>query len=93
MALGIRRYVAIAEIVVYTPTLIASILVTLRHGWRRASGWTYLTILCVLRIAGAVCWMLTYHYTSSGLLTTSLTLESVGISPLLLATLGLLSRL
>lgn len=62
MGFGIRRWVAIAEIVVYTPTLLASIVVLLRHNWRRATGWVYLTVLCVLRIAGAVCWLLTYHY-------------------------------
>lgn len=93
MTLSAAGYVSIAEIIVYIPALIAAIMVTSRHGLRRASGWIYTIILCAVRIAGAVCQLLTYHDSSTGLLKATLIMDSIGISPLLLATLGVLSRL
>lgn len=93
MALGPPGYVSIVEIIVYLPAFIAGVVVTSRHGVHRASGWIYTLILCTIRIAGAVCQLLTYHDTSEGLLKATLIIDSIGISPLLLATLGILSRL
>ena len=91
--LGPAGYVSIAELIVYIPALIATAMVTSRHGAHRASGWIYIIILCAVRIAGAVCQLLTYHDKSEGLLKATLIMDSIGISPLLLATLGVLSRL
>ncbi|KAL7937851.1 hypothetical protein V8C35DRAFT_319915 [Trichoderma chlorosporum] len=92
MVLGPQGYVSIVEIIVYTPALIAAIIITSRHGFHRASGWIYTVILCALRIAGAICQLLTYTDHSEGLLQAALIIDSIGISPLLLATLGVLSR-
>ena len=91
--LGPAGYVSIAELIVYIPALIVTAMVTSRHGAHRASGWIYTIILCAVRIAGAVCQLLTYHDKSEGLLKATLIMDSIGISPLLLATLGVLSRL
>jgi hypothetical protein len=49
-------------------------------------------ILCLVRIVGACCQLAMYQSQSEGLLEATIILESIGISPLLLATLGLLSR-
>ncbi|KND88996.1 hypothetical protein TOPH_06253 [Tolypocladium ophioglossoides CBS 100239] len=93
MALGNLGYVSIAELVVYIPALVLAIIVCRRHGLHRASGWMYTVILCVVRIAGSICQLITYTDQSEGLLKATFTIDSIGISPLLLATLGMLSRL
>jgi hypothetical protein len=88
-----RGAVSAVELCVYLPFFIVAILVCKRHGFKRNSGFLYTLILCLVRIIGAICQLITYHNSSSGLVKTALILDSVGISPLLLATLGLLSRL
>ncbi|KAM6482572.1 hypothetical protein HDV62DRAFT_397351 [Trichoderma sp. SZMC 28011] len=92
MGLHSQDYVSIVELVIYIPALIAAIVVTARHGFHRASGWIYTIVLCTVRIAGAICQLLTHTDHSDGLLTATLIIDSIGISPLLLATLGILSR-
>ncbi|KAI0967309.1 hypothetical protein F4678DRAFT_465560 [Xylaria arbuscula] len=92
MAIGAEGYVSIVELIIYIPALIAAIMVCSRHGVHRASGWVYSVILCVVRIAGAVCQLLTYNNQSEGLLKATIIIDSIGISPLLLATLGVVSR-
>lgn len=93
MVLGPQGYVSIVELIVYIPALVTAIIVTSRHGFHRASGWIYTVILCVVRIAGAICQLLSYTDHSDGLLKATLIIDSIGLSPLLLATLGVLSRL
>jgi hypothetical protein len=88
-----RGWVSVVELCVYIPFIIIAAIVCKRHGFNRSSGFLYTLILCLVRIIGSVCQLLTYHDSSSGLVKTALILDSVGISPLLLATLGLLSRL
>ncbi|EHK22139.1 uncharacterized protein TRIVIDRAFT_221423 [Trichoderma virens Gv29-8] len=92
MVLGPQGYVSIVELIVYIPALVTAIIVTSRHGFHRASGWIYTVILCVVRIAGAICQLLSYTDHSDGLLKATLIIDSIGLSPLLLATLGVLSR-
>ncbi|ORY19753.1 hypothetical protein BCR34DRAFT_471557 [Clohesyomyces aquaticus] len=87
-----RGWVSVVELIVFIPALIAAIFVCLRHGFKRSYGWIFTLILCVVRIIGAVCQLLTYNDHSSGLIQTTLIVDSIGLSPLLLATLGLLSR-
>jgi len=93
MHLDARGGVSIVELGVFIPSLIAAVIVCSRHGFTRSSGWVYTLILCLVRIIGACCQLTTYHDHSSGLVKATVILDSIGISPLLLATLGLLSRL
>ncbi|UNI15408.1 hypothetical protein JDV02_001943 [Purpureocillium takamizusanense] len=93
MALGDRGYLSIAELIVYVPASVFAFTVCSRHGWHRASGWLYTLILCVVRITGAICQLVTYSDDSEGLLRATLIIDSIGLSPLLFATLGMLSRL
>lgn len=93
MAIGTNGIVSIVELIVYIPALIAAVFVCTRHGMHRASGWVYTVILCAVRTAGAVCQLLTYSDQSEGLLKATVIIDSIGISPLLLATLGVISRL
>lgn len=85
-------YVSIVELIVYIPSLILAIILCCRHGFTRASGWVYTVVLCIARIAGAICQLLTYSNDSTSLLQATLIIDSIGLSPLLLATLGMLSR-
>lgn len=86
-------WVSIVELVVYTPSLIAAFIICSRHGFKRSSGWIFTLILCLVRIIGAACQLVTYYDRSPDIIKATLILDSIGVSPLLLATLGLLSRL
>ena len=87
-----RAGISVAELIVYLPALIVATVVCIRHGFDRSSGWIFALVLCLVRIVGACCQLTTYHNQSVDLLKATIILESIGISPLLLATLGLLSR-
>lgn len=93
MKIDTRGWVSVAELIVYLPLLAAAIVTCLRHGFKKSGGWIYTLILCVVRIVGAVIQLLTYHDASTGLITAYFIIDSIGLSPLLLATLGMLSRL
>jgi hypothetical protein len=92
MKLDGRASVSVAELVIYFPALIVATIICARHGFDHSSGWIFALILCLVRIVGACCQLATYQSQSEGLLEATIILESIGISPLLLATLGLLSR-
>jgi hypothetical protein len=84
--------ISILELIVYIPALVIGAFVCKRHGFGRSSGYIFTLILCLVRIVGACCQLATYHSETLGLLEAVVILESIGISPLLLATLGLLSH-
>jgi hypothetical protein len=88
-----REHTAIAELVVYIPVALVSIFVVLRHGFHRQLGWIYLAIFAGIRIGGAVMEILSHNNPSnSNDREWALILQSVGLSPLLLSSLGLLKR-
>jgi hypothetical protein len=93
MGLSATNTVAVVQLVVYIPLLVLAIIVTSRHGWQKASGWIYTAILCLIRVIGSICQLVSIHDSSSGLIEATLILEFIGLSPLLFATLGLLWRL
>lgn len=87
-----RGGVSIFELIFYFPAIVVATIVCSRHGFGRSAGWVFTLILCLIRIIGACCQLATYNSPTEGLLEAVIILESIGISPLLLATLGLLSR-
>lgn len=87
-----RDSIAAIELIYYIPFTFLSIFVCYRHGFNRSSGWIYTLILCIVRIVGGICQFVSHNNQSASLVQTILILDSVGLSPLLLATLGLLSR-
>ena len=93
MTIDARGWVAVAELIVFIPCAIASFIVCRRHGITKASGWVYTLVLCIIRIAGSSCQLVTYTDESTSLIIAVVILDSVGLSPLLFATLGMLSRL
>ena len=92
MKFNSRGGVSIFELFIYIPAIVVAVIVCSRHGFGRSSGWLFTLILCLVRIIGACCQLATYHSETKGLLEAVVILDSIGISPLLLATLGLLSR-
>ena len=80
---------AIAELIYYVPAFFLSIfaLVVIKF---RAS--LYIGALCAIRVAGSALLLVAQEKNNHNLLTTSLILSSVGLSPLLLAMLNMLSR-
>jgi hypothetical protein len=85
--------IAIAEICVYIPVFILTLIVVFRHGFKRQAGWIYLAIFCVIRLAGADFKIAhTQNPTNQTDIEWAAILPSVGLSPLLLASSGLLKR-
>lgn len=94
MVIITREHIAIAELVIYIPVGLVSLFVVFRHGFHRQLGWIYLFALSTIRIAGGVIEIMSYHAPSNtSYQEWSVILQSVGLSPLLLASLGLLKRM
>ncbi|KAJ4400377.1 hypothetical protein N0V91_008733 [Didymella pomorum] len=87
-----RDTIALIDLIFFSPCLLLSVFVCFRHGFSKSSGWLYTLILCLVRIIGGICQFVSHSDQSAGLIQTILILDSVGLAPLLLATLGLLSR-
>lgn len=86
--------VAIAELVVYIPVALCAIFVVIRHGFHKQLGWIYLVVFSGIRISGSVLEILsTKNPDNINEKEWAIILQSVGLSPLLLATLGLLKRM
>jgi hypothetical protein len=91
--LTFRDRVMILELIFYTPALGLSIWLTARHGLWRRSGFIFLVLLALVRINGACMLLATLlHPDSIVLYTGAGILNSIALSPLLLATAGLLGR-
>ncbi|KAJ6780287.1 hypothetical protein PWT90_07527 [Aphanocladium album] len=93
MKLDSAGYVSIVEIVVFIPALIASIIVCARHGFNQSGGWIYTSLLSIVRIGGVICQLISYNSPSRGVIIAAVIFDSIGLSPLLLSSLGLLSRM
>lgn len=92
MGLDKQVGVSILELILYVPAISLAIYVCKRHSFHRVSGFIFTFLLCLVRILGACLQLASTQSPSEQLLRAVFVLESVGISPLLLATLGLLSR-
>ncbi|KAF7921834.1 hypothetical protein BELL_0268g00070 [Botrytis elliptica] len=92
MTITYRNGVEIGELIVYIPSLLLSVFLAFRHGFGRSAGWYFLIIFCLARIIGPCMSLAAISSPSVSLYTGALILQSIGLSPLLLTTLGLLSR-
>lgn len=82
-----------AELCVYVPIFFLTLIIIFRHGFQRQLGWIYLVIFCLIRCAGAGFKIASEHHPSNKTdIEWSSILQSVGLSPLLMASLGLLKR-
>lgn len=94
MTLSYRNGVSIGEIICYVPALAIAIFLGIKHGFGRSSGWYFLIVLSLARILSGAMELATISSpTNVSLYTASAILTNIGFSPLVLAALGLLSRL
>lgn len=94
MTLSQTNQVAIAVLCVYVPALAIAVLLAVRHGFRRSAGWLYLVLFCLIRVVGASMQLATINDpTNTSLYVGAFTLNSIGLSALILIMLGLTSRL
>lgn len=88
-----RYAISIPQLIIYAILFPLAAFVGFRHGFRKASGWLYLSIFTAIRIASSCLGVVSYHHpTNRDDLVWYSVLGGVGISPLLLASKGLLSR-
>ncbi|KAI9745102.1 MAG: hypothetical protein M1818_001380 [Claussenomyces sp. TS43310] len=90
MAVGYREGVAILQIAFYTPAILIGLLLIHRHGF--ANGWYFLLMLSLLRLVGGVFELVAAIDASTTAYTGALVCSSIGLAPLTLLCLGLLSR-
>nr|OQO17116.1 hypothetical protein B0A51_16210 [Rachicladosporium sp. CCFEE 5018] len=86
---------SIIETAFFSPILLLSIFLCLRHGFRRESGWLYLLLLSLLHLIGSACLLYseTQHSTNKNLYITYYVCNSVGTAPLLLLALFQVMRI
>src|SRR3954467_12272430 len=92
MTISYRNGVAIGELVVYIPSFFIAFFLAFRHGFHKSSGWYFLIVFSLARIIGPCMQLAAINNPSVSLYTGALILQNVGLSPLILATLGFLSR-
>ncbi|TLS23311.1 uncharacterized protein PpBr36_06005 [Pyricularia pennisetigena] len=87
------NHISIVEIIVYTPALVIALILATRHGFKRASGWLYLILFSLIRIIGAALDLAsTQNPGDAGLVSGTNALRNAGLSPLILVSVGLLTR-
>ncbi|KAL8371422.1 hypothetical protein RB595_001293 [Gaeumannomyces hyphopodioides] len=85
--------ISIAEICVYTPSLAVAIVLAIRHGFQRSSGWFYLILFSIIRLLAASLQLATINSPDNiGLVVGAMSLQAAGLSPLILISVGLLGR-
>ena len=92
MTFDYRDIVNVVELVVYVPTFFTALYVAYRHGISRSSGWVFLVFFALIRIVGAVAFLITLTNHAIGIYITAAICEGIGLSPLIMSSVGLLSR-
>ncbi|OAA58044.1 hypothetical protein SPI_06929 [Niveomyces insectorum RCEF 264] len=89
-----QNNISIVEIVYYAPALVFAGILCWRHGFGRSAGWFYLIVLSLIRILGGCLQLATISSPANvNLLVGAQTLQSIGLSPLILVLLGFVSRI
>ncbi|KAK7418736.1 hypothetical protein QQX98_003754 [Neonectria punicea] len=84
--------IAIWQLIYYIAALGGSIWVLARHGFSKSSGWIFLTIFSIIRVVGCSAQIATITIQSDAAWTIAIIAGFLGLSPLLLASLGIVSR-
>ena len=88
-----REVTAIAKLPIYTPLFTASLYVNIRQGFSFLLGWYFLVVFCAIRVTGSALQVVSIkNPTNIGDAIGAAILQSIGISLLLLACIGLLRR-
>jgi len=85
-----RGDIAAATIAFYVPVAAVALALTIRYGLRRDAGWIFLFLFSLVRIASGAVLVAAELVTppNNGLFTAAYILQSAGLSPLLLSTVG-----
>lgn len=92
MTISYRSAISVVELIVYLPALFIAAYISFRHGFGRNAGWVFLILFSLARIIGSCCQIQVEHKPSKNLFIATAIISSVGLSPLLLTSVGLLSR-
>ncbi|KAJ5625054.1 hypothetical protein N7510_001363 [Penicillium lagena] len=87
-----RDGISILELIVYLPSFFVAAFLVSRHGFRKTGGFIFLAIFTIFRLVGACCELATINKPSTGLYVAAAICSSIGLSPLLMACSGMLSR-
>ncbi|KAG1809979.1 uncharacterized protein HD556DRAFT_1317071 [Suillus plorans] len=92
MALDTQGILAAVTIAMYIPFLFVSLRLVMKYGMSRGDGWVLLLVFSIIRVLGGALLVAAEDITPAniGLYIGGYALESSGLSPLLLCTLGLL---
>ncbi len=84
---------AVAQIILYSVFLVGAVVLCLKHGFLKSAGWRYLLVLALVRLVGNALRLATLAApTDQNLYVGWLVLNGLGLGPLILMLLGLLSR-
>ncbi|CAK7562530.1 MAG: hypothetical protein SEPTF4163_000378 [Sporothrix epigloea] len=93
MALTIYNKISILQLAFFIPSLVVAGTLAYRHGFRRSSGWIYLVILSLMRVVGASMELATISSPdNTSIAIGAQILQNIGLSPLILVLLGLITR-
>ncbi|KAI0202766.1 hypothetical protein F4808DRAFT_58208 [Astrocystis sublimbata] len=93
MELTAHNGISIVQIIFFVPFLLIAILLTIRHGIKRDAAWLFLVFFSLSRLIGASLQLATIAYPQKTSLQIGVfTLQSVGLSDLILMLLALLTR-
>lgn len=92
--INVQDHIAIAQLAVFAPCFVAAVYLGLRHGFWKSSGWYFLIVLTLARIIGSSFRLATISDAKNvSLYVGWMILNNVGLSPLILALLGLIGRI
>jgi hypothetical protein len=92
MVLAYRVIVAIVQLVFFVPGFGLGALLASRHGFGKSAGWYFLIAFTLLRSIGAISEIIAVLESSIGAFIAALVCSSIGLAPLTLLCLGMLSR-
>ena len=91
MALDDHGQLAVVQLAIYGPSTILCPLIAIRLGLSKSLCWFYVFVFCSIRIVGCIMEVLAEEKNDLSKYQIAGILDGVGLSPLLLATLGLLT--
>jgi len=93
MTVSYRDGIAILQLVFFVPALFLAVLLCVRHGFGRNAGWLFLVVFSLTRILGSSFYLAANNQPrTSWLYVAAAVCSSIGLGPLVLLCVGLVSR-
>jgi hypothetical protein len=87
-----RESIAIFQVAFYVPASLGGLVLCLRQGFGKGSGWVLLITFSLLRLIGAILEIVSVDHPTKQVITGAIVCISIGLSPLTLMCLGLMQR-